>query len=103
MMFPLSMGRIARAVPERAPKISGSSKFATLLVTLAVIAIIAGCLVAAIVQPFVTPTPSTPPPVDPARLETHVKRLSVDFHPRRYDRMDNIERTVQYITDELKA
>jgi Zn-dependent M28 family amino/carboxypeptidase len=56
-----------------------------------------------IVQPFVRPTTTTPPPVDPARLENHVKRLSVDFHPRRYDRLDNIGLTVQYITDELKA
>jgi Zn-dependent M28 family amino/carboxypeptidase len=55
------------------------------------------------VQPFVPPTPSTPPPVDPARLEAHVKRLSVDFHPRRYDRLDNIELAAQYIADELKA
>ena len=54
-------------------------------------------------QPFVTPTASTPPAVDVARLEAHVKRLSVDFHPRRYDRLDNIGRTVQYITDELNA
>ncbi|MEO8754501.1 MAG: peptidase M28, partial [Casimicrobiaceae bacterium] len=54
-------------------------------------------------QPFVRPTPSTPPPVDLARLEAHVKRLSVDFHPRRYDRLDNIGHTVQYIADELKA
>ena len=29
--------------------------------------------------------------------------MSVDFHPRRYDRLDNIGRAVQYITDELKA
>ncbi len=73
-----------------------------MLTLLAIIGISAGCL-GLIVQPFVTPTPSTPPPVDPARLEAHVKRLSVDFHPRRYDRLDNIERTVRYIADELKA
>jgi Zn-dependent M28 family amino/carboxypeptidase len=63
---------------------------------------VAACLFA-LVEPFVAPTPSTPPPVDPARLEAHVKRLSVDFHPRRYDRLDNIERTVKYITEELSA
>jgi Zn-dependent M28 family amino/carboxypeptidase len=88
---------------DRALKLRRRNIIATLLVTLAVIAVIvAGCLFM-IAQPFVTPTASTPPPVDPARLEAHVKRLSVDFHPRRYDRMDNIERTAQYITDELKA
>ena len=73
-----------------------------LLITLVVIAIVAASL-AAIVQPFVGATPSTPPGVDVARLEAHVRKLSVDFHPRRYDRMDNIGRTVQYIADELKA
>ena len=84
-------------------RIRGLKKIATLIVTLAVIAVVvAGCL-AAIVQPFVRPILSTPPPVDSARLEAHVKRLSVDFHPRRYDRLDNIARTVQYITNELKA
>src|SRR6476620_2982401 len=77
-------------------------KIATMLVTLLVIGVVAGSL-AVIVQPFVTPTPSTPPPIDPARLEAHVKRLSVDFHPRRYDRPDNIARTVEYISDELKS
>ena len=78
-------------------------KIATLLVTLSVIAAIIGCLSFAVVQPFVQPIPSKGAPVDAARLEAHVKRLSVDFHPRRYDRPDNIARTVQYIADELKA
>src|SRR5579862_6763817 len=82
--------------------IRGHRKIGTLLIALTVIAIVAGGL-GAIVQPFVAPTPSTPPPVDPARLEAHVKRLSVDFHPRRYDRAENIERTVQYIAEELNA
>src|SRR4051812_40549225 len=62
-----------------------------------------GACLMMIVQPFVTPIESSPPAVDPLRLEQHVKRLSVDFYPRRYDRIDNIERTVQYITDELRA
>lgn len=80
-------------------------KIATLLVTfviVAILAIVAGCLFV-IVQPFVAPASSTPPPVDVGRLEAHVKRLSIDFHPRRYDRLDNIALTTQYITDELKA
>lgn len=79
------------------------NKIVALLVTLTVVvAVVAACL-AVVVQPFVTPARSTPPPVDPLRLEAHVKRLSIDFHPRRYDRPDNIARTVQYITDELTA
>lgn len=74
-----------------------------LLVTLALIGAIVAIAAAGLVQPFVRPLPSTPPTVDPARLEAHVKRLSVDFHPRRHDRMDNIDRTVLYIAEELKA
>ena len=85
------------------PGMRGLTKIATLLVTLAVIGVVVAACIAAIVQPFVRPTPSMPPPVDPERLETHVRRLSVDFHPRRYDRLDNIGRTVQYITGEMKA
>lgn len=77
------------------------TKILAWLVVLAAVVVGAGLIV--LVQPFVTPMPSTPPPVDPSRLETHVRRLSVDFHPRRYDRPDNLERAVQYITDELTA
>lgn len=73
-----------------------------LAIPLILIGIVGACLVM-IVQPFVIATTSTPPPVDVARLEAHVKRLSVDFYPRRYDRLDNIGSTVQYIVDELKA
>ena len=73
------------------------------VITLAVIGVIIAAVVALVVQPFVSPVASTPLPVDPSRLEAHVKRLSVDFHPRRHDRMDNLERTAQYIADELNA
>jgi len=59
-----------------------------------------------LVQPFVAATPSIPASqtaVDPARLEAHVRKLSVDFHPRRYDQPENIARTVDYIAAALKA
>jgi Zn-dependent M28 family amino/carboxypeptidase len=54
-------------------------------------------------QPFVTPIPSQPPHVDSARLEIHVKHLSVDLYPRSYDRFRNLELAAQYIIDEFKA
>ena len=74
-----------------------------LLTLFAILAFAVVASVVMVVQPFAGATVSTPPPVDVARLEAHVRKLSVDFHPRRYDRMDNIARTVQYIVDELKA
>jgi Zn-dependent M28 family amino/carboxypeptidase len=88
-----------RSVPENK---RGTPTIATLIFLVVVVGAVAGCLFT-LVQPFVKPTPSTPPAVDPARLEAHVRRLSVDFHPRRYDQPENIARTVQYIGDELKA
>ena len=74
-----------------------------LLALFAILAFSVIACVAMVVQPFVFAATSTPPPVDVVRLETHVKKLSVDFHPRRHDRMDNIGRTVEYIAAELKA
>ena len=76
---------------------------ATLLVTLAVVIVIVAGFLVVLVQPLAIAARSTPPPVDPARLEAHVRKLSVDFHPRRYDQPENIARTVQYIADTLTA
>jgi Zn-dependent M28 family amino/carboxypeptidase len=59
--------------------------------------------VAAITQPFVAPVPSTPPHVDPARLEAHVKFLSVDCYPRSFDQTQKIEMAARYVFDELRA
>lgn len=58
---------------------------------------------AMIVQPFVQPIASQPPPADPARLRAHVKYLSEDLFPRSADRIDNTERTVRYIFDAFAA
>lgn len=59
--------------------------------------------IAVVVQPFVTPLSFTPPKVDSARLQAHVKRLSVDFYPRSFEQSGNIERAAGYILDEFKA
>jgi Zn-dependent M28 family amino/carboxypeptidase len=63
---------------------------------------ILGCI-AVVTQPFVSPIPSQPPSVDAERLQAHVKRLSVDLHPRSQDQPRNIELAAQYILDALKA
>lgn len=67
------------------------------------------CLTAAaificlLVQPAVRSVSSVPPKVDPARLEAHVKRLSVDFFPRSHDQANNLDRASRYIVDQFKA
>jgi len=53
-------------------------------------------------QPMVASVPSTPPSVDPARLEAHVKKLSVDFYPRSFDHAANLQRTAAYIEEQFK-
>ena len=75
----------------------------SLLVTTAVIWCGAVGLIAMVAQPLVTPTRSTPPPVDPARLEAHVKKLSVDLYPRSFEQFDHLEGAARYITEQLKA
>ncbi|WP_426165562.1 M28 family peptidase [Pseudoduganella sp. R-34] len=59
-------------------------------------------MAALVAQPMVTPVPSTPPSVDPARLEAHVKKLSVDFYPRSFDHAAILARTAAYIEEQFK-
>ncbi len=59
-------------------------------------------LAALVAQPMVTPVPSTPPSVDPAKLEAHVKKLSVDFYPRSFDHVAKLARTAAYIEEQFK-
>lgn len=44
---------------------------------------------------------AAPPKADAARLKADVKRLSVDFYPRSYDQIDNLDRTAQFIRGEF--
>lgn len=57
---------------------------------------------AVLVQPLVVPRPSTPPPVDPARLEAHVRRLSEALHPRSVSNPAQLEAAARYIEGELR-
>jgi Zn-dependent M28 family amino/carboxypeptidase len=69
----------------------------------ATVALLAAALMALVTQPLVTPLRSTPPEVDPARLEAHVRRLTIDFYPRSYDQRGNLQRAAQYVFDQFKA
>jgi len=81
---------------------SSTSSSRRLIVTSAVIC--AGILMLAtlVAQPMVTPVPSTPPSVDPAKLEAHVKKLSVDFYPRSFDHVAKLGSTAAYIEEQFK-
>ncbi|MGW8394815.1 M28 family peptidase [Pseudoduganella sp. HUAS MS19] len=73
-----------------------------LIASLAVIAAALLVLVALACQPWVPAVPSTPPPADPAMLETHVRKLSVDFYPRSFEHPANLQRTAAYIAEQFK-
>ncbi len=60
-------------------------------------------LIGLVVQPFVHPISSTPPDVAPEELQAHVRRLSVDLHPRRFDRVDQLDLAAAYIQEQLGA
>lgn len=53
-------------------------------------------------QPLLTqPQPNGVRTVDPARLEAHVRKLSIEFSPRDIDHLANLDRTAAYIAAEL--
>lgn len=56
-----------------------------------------------VMQPFVLPVMSQPPEVSAAKLEAHVRHLSVDLYPRSFERSRNLELAAQYIQDKFKA
>ncbi|HEX9392543.1 MAG TPA: M28 family peptidase [Usitatibacteraceae bacterium] len=74
-----------------------------LIVPVIFIVLLAAASVALVTQPLVTPIASTPPQVDPVRLEAHVKHLSVDLYPRSFDQSHNLELSADYIHDAFKA
>jgi hypothetical protein len=83
-----------RAVPRRMLR--------TGLLVLATVLAIAAVALWLVVQPGVAPVVAQSPPVDPKRLQAHVKRLSVDLYPRSADQVDQLERAAQYVEDELR-
>lgn len=81
---------------------SATRKHRRLLAALLVIGAGMLALAALVCQPLVTAVPSTPPAVDPARLEAHVKKLSIDFYPRSFEQRPKLERTAAYIAEQFK-
>lgn len=70
---------------------------------IALFALLMGVVVSFVTQPLSGKELSGPPPVDPAKLESHVKYLSVDLYPRSYEQARNINRAASYIQDQLTA
>ncbi len=56
-----------------------------------------------VAQPLVAAVASPAVQVSPARLEAHVKKLSVDLYPRSADQFDKLEQAAQYVMAQLKA
>jgi Zn-dependent M28 family amino/carboxypeptidase len=60
-------------------------------------------VLALVVQPLVAPLASTPPAVDPARLEQHVRKLSIELNPRSFDQFQHLDAVARYIAAEFTA
>src|SRR5215467_11278345 len=55
-----------------------------------------------VTQPLLSrATPSAIRTVDPARLETHVRKLSVELGPRDESHIENLDRVAAYIKNEF--
>ena len=50
-----------------------------------------------VARPTVTPKVASTVTIDPARLQGHVEKLSVEFHPRDYKHLENLDRSAAYI------
>jgi Zn-dependent M28 family amino/carboxypeptidase len=70
------------------------------------LALVATALFAAywlLTQPFVSPRPSRPAPVDVKRLEVHVRMLSQALYPRSFDQTKKLNAAADYVKSELVA
>ena len=70
-----------------------------------ILAAVAAILFAAwvvLAQPSCRRHPPSPATVDPARLRTHVDKLSREFHPRNHLHPDNLARCAEYIARQFE-
>ena len=67
---------------------------------LAISVLVLTLMVAFVYQPFTTAIASTPPAVDSAALQNHVRYLSVDAYPRSFDFPHNLNAAADYIKEE---
>lgn len=65
--------------------------------------LIIGCVILVITQPFIIKIPSAVPIVNVKNLQAHVKKLSVDYHPRSFSKEKNLNLAADYIIQEFKA
>lgn len=75
----------------------------TMLVTTALIWMAGVGVLVAVVQPMVAPIAGPVPAVDAARLQAHVKKLSVELYPRSFEQVAHLDGAARYISDALKA
>lgn len=54
-------------------------------------------------QPFVSPVPSSPPPVDAARLQAHVRHLSTVTVPRSFERAGTLALAADHVQQAMTA
>lgn len=73
------------------------------LTLLAVTLILSGAVASCVVQPGVRPIPSPHAVIDVAALERHVRKLSIDLHPRSYEHATNLAAAADYVLTELRA
>jgi Zn-dependent M28 family amino/carboxypeptidase len=75
----------------------------SVFLALLVLALAAAIPLWLVTQPFVGAVPTRAPDVHLARLEEHVRVLSVDLHPRSLDLGSRLDEAADYIRDELSA
>src|SRR6185295_15834860 len=74
-----------------------------MLFVLLAFVIVLGALLFWLTQPlFTNANPSSTRFVDPARLEAHVRKLSLDFTPRDADHLDNLDKVAEYIKEHFQ-
>ncbi|SHG53483.1 M28 family peptidase [Massilia sp. CF038] len=73
------------------------------LLTTGLIWLLGAGALALVVQPLAGTVASTPPAVDPARLEQHVRHLSQTLYPRSADQPGHLNAAAHYIAAEFRA
>lgn len=76
-------------------------KYNRLLAAFLVVTCVPLVILSLVIQPLIFTVSAIPSEVDVARLESHVKHLSVDLYPRSFEQLQNIERAADYIYREF--
>ena len=84
---------------ERKKKFPTAARISSTLVVSASLLV---CFIIMTTQPSCTHYPPTEKTVSTERLMTHVEKLSVDFAPRNYKRITNLDKCAVYISDHFE-